>query len=252
MAAIAKLLKLSDLNKLDSATAERVVKKDRVLPPFDFTEYKNKGEEGGLVFLKSKLYDSIASKPADSDYARKEYVLNLKDILDPILNAKSIAEITQYANSFSRRTLHDYKIIVRSEIDNFQKEILSSDRTKSSMDSISEKFKKIIGDMVPGAESIIEKIVGGEIKQSFEIDRELYSLMNKYYFVSDTNKGLRMLPSVYGDRFFNLLMCRTDPSIRVWREALQYNPLSEETAAKKYKDYVEKRNCIQLTKVPLF
>ncbi|EQA55365.1 LPD1 domain-containing protein [Leptospira kmetyi] len=241
MAAIAKLLKLSDLNKLDSATAERVVKKDRVLPPFDFTEYKNKGEEGGLVFLKSKLYDSIASKPADSDYARKEYVLNLKDILDPILNAKSIAEITQYANSFSRRTLHDYKIIVRSEIDNFQKEILSSDRTKSSMDSISEKFKKIIGDMVPGAESIIEKIVGGEIKQSFEIDRELYSLMNKYYFVSDTNKGLRMLPSVYGDRFFNLLMCRTDPSIRVWREALQYNPLSEETAAKKYKDYVEKK-----------
>ncbi|RHX90254.1 class I SAM-dependent methyltransferase [Leptospira yasudae] len=240
MAAIAKLLKNADLEKLDSATAERVVKKDRVLPQFDYTEYKNKGENGGLVFLKSKLYEAIASKPADSDYARKEYVQNLKEILDPILNAKTISEITDYANSFSRRTLRDFMSKIRSEISEFQSECSNSDQTKDSINAIAEKYKKIIGNTVPGTETIIEKLVSGEINQTYEIDRELYSLLNKYYYVNDSKPGLRLIPSVMGDRFANLLFTKTDPAIMVWRDALRYNPLSEETASKKYKDYVEK------------
>ncbi|MCG6195654.1 methyltransferase [Leptospira sp. FAT2] len=253
LAAISKLIKISDLEKLDPVTAERVVKKERVLPPFEYTEYKNKGEDGGLVFLKSKIYESIASKPADSEAARKEYVELLNKVLSPILKSKSTQEILDYANSFSRNTLHNkYGTIIFSQIETYKEEISKPNLSTESLNEITKNYKDSVGKIVPGIETIFDKIQRGEVKELYQIKREIYPLLNKYYYTSIYDENLRVLPSVFGDRLFNILHRSTSAGSEVWNKAVLYNPLDEQTASKLFNDNLEKLKIEKIVRIESF
>ena len=88
-----KAITMNDLEKMDNATAYKVVTKDRILPDIDVEQRRLNGELPGVVFLKKKLHEAVSAKPANTPEARKAYVELVPKIFEKIDQAKTIDEI---------------------------------------------------------------------------------------------------------------------------------------------------------------
>ncbi|MBM9578925.1 methyltransferase [Leptospira sp. 201903070] len=237
LAALSKILSLSEIESLDPVTAERVVKKERVLPAFDFKVYKDRGEEPGLVYLKSKLYESIASKPVDSEYARRKYVQLLNKLITPILNAKTLNEIEDYAYSFYEISTYSQFGKLTTELSSLRREISDPNFNSNSIGEIKSKYLDRIASIVPGAEVLVEKILSGTLKDIGPIRKEADAFVKKSAFQSKKDPELIVFGSVFGDKLFNMLHKRSEAGLNAWNQAGLYNPLTEEEATTRYEKF---------------
>lgn len=236
-AAKKKLLETSDLKAFDSVTAEKSVKKDRVLPPFDATMYRQNGEDSGLVYLKAKLYESIASKPADSPSAREAYVGTLRKVLDPILNARSIEEIFHYGDSFKRVPPYLYEREVRESI----RDAIDELRTAKDQAVVLDKVLDRLGTLVPGIEGIVTPIIraanqGGQsnLRYSAALSK---ALAQQNTFKSIVDDAIVIAPEIFGNKFMNLLKRSTKPSLAVWQDARNKNGKTKDQADGQYEAF---------------
>jgi hypothetical protein len=95
MAAI-RVLTAGDLEKLDNATAYKVVTKERILPDIDAEAEKANGVESGAAYLKKKLRESVNAKPPNTPEDRKLFVELTPKIFEQIDKAKTIEELRQF------------------------------------------------------------------------------------------------------------------------------------------------------------
>ncbi|RHX83243.1 LPD1 domain-containing protein [Leptospira stimsonii] len=234
LAALSKILSLNEIDKLDPVTSERIVKKERVLPPFDFKIYKDRGEESGLVYLKSKLYESIASKPADSEYARRVYVQSLNKLITPVLNAQSFDEIEDYAYSFYEISTYSQFGKLTTELTSLFREVSHPNFNSNSIEELRSKYKDRIASIVPGSEVLVDKILSGTLKDIGPIRKEANSFIKKSAFQSKKDPELMVYGSVFGDKLFNMLHKRSETGLNAWNQARLYNSLTEKEATSRY------------------
>ncbi len=234
-AALSKLLSYADISNMDFVTAERVVKKDRVITPFNARERKEKGESAGLTYLKAKIYEAIASKPADSPFAREQYVKNLEKIMAPIFNAKTINEIQSYSLNFVEISPYDLSNKF-GEVMNSLKSKLNG-ITENEKNILKEEYQKLFAEIIPGSEVLVDRILNGKVINSYDFRKEIMVFLKKPSYRFDNDPNLIVHSTVFGDKLINLLRRRTDSGKNIWNNAKLFEPLGEQEAKAQYEKY---------------
>ncbi len=93
-----RVLTAGDLDKLDNATAYRVVTKERILPDINPQAEKDNGVESGAAYMKKKLRESVNAKPPNTPEDRKKFVELTPKIFEKIDAAKTIEDIRTIGN----------------------------------------------------------------------------------------------------------------------------------------------------------
>ncbi len=88
-----RILSAGDLDKLDNATAYRVVTKERILSDIDAEAEKANGVESGAAYLKKKLREAVNSRPPNTPEDRKKFVELTPKIFEKIDAAKTVEEL---------------------------------------------------------------------------------------------------------------------------------------------------------------
>ncbi|WP_244894500.1 LPD1 domain-containing protein [Leptospira alexanderi] len=234
-AALSKLLSYSDISNMDFVTAERVVKKDQIIAPFNARESKEKGESAGLTYLKAKLYEAIASKPADSPFAREQYVKNLEKIMAPILNAKTINEIQSYALNFVEISPYELRNKFEAVMNSLKSKL--NGITENEKDAFREEYQKLFAEIIPGSEVLVDKVLNGTLNNSYDFHKEIKVFLKKPSYRFDNDPNLIVHSTVFGDKLINLLRRRTDPGKNTWNDAMLFEPLGELEAKAQYEKY---------------
>lgn len=94
-AAAFKLITMQSLEQIeqDPVMAYKMVKKEAVFPKFDPIEQKALGITSGACFLKTKIRESVSSKPKDTPLARAAYVKFCDKLYNDLLGCKTIFDI---------------------------------------------------------------------------------------------------------------------------------------------------------------
>jgi hypothetical protein len=194
---------MDDLEKLDPATAEKMVRKDKVLTPFEPLSLKSQGESPGLVFIKKKILDSIAQKPSDSPNSRILFVHFAKKLSDDITAAKSYEDIEKIAEKYFVR------MYTRGR-SGFKHEYLFSDSVMADP-TVSEALKQ--ADAASGGKDIMNMTLRGGNRQAYSASAAL------------------------GGRFLNMMDRSTDAAKAVWTAAKTLDPLTDAEARASYDAY---------------
>jgi len=93
---------------MDNATAYDMVKKERVIEPYDAKEDIKSGASGGTVFIKKLLYVAIPSRPDDNPESRALYIEKIPEIWSDILAIKDFDGLYKYGTDRFMRSFSQY------------------------------------------------------------------------------------------------------------------------------------------------
>jgi len=129
---------LDDLEQ-DEITAIKMVVKDKVYPPIDIEQEKQKGVSAGAAYLKKSLREAMASRPSEnSANKRKIYVIFIERLLKDLSDIKTAKQIEDYMRSISDWTNRDIAMLVIADF-NID---LENPQTKAKFEAALEVLNK--------------------------------------------------------------------------------------------------------------
>jgi hypothetical protein len=119
MAAFKGLIKLSDLSNIevDSVTAEKLIKKDKVYPKINYNEQIEKGVSAGTLYLKDKLRESVISEPKGSKEIRAMYVGLIEWLVELVEDTKDINSLKENFSYFYKGSLRKAILIANPDLE---------------------------------------------------------------------------------------------------------------------------------------
>jgi len=195
-----RLISSKLLNDLeqDPTMAFNMVKKDNVWPAYNVQELKDKGVSSGAAYLMVKIRESVPTKPDNSPNKRSSYVHFLELIISDFATCKTYEDIQQVIDGYK----------------------------KFSLDRIIEYF------IDPSLLDLkMDDIQRQELIRKAESDP-------KYRRLTYSGTFKKLIEEVFSTRFANMLFNYSDAAYAIWREAREFNQISEEQS----KELIEKNN----------
>jgi len=195
-----RLISSKLLNDLeqDPTMAFNMVKKDNVWPPYNVQELKDKGVSSGAAYLMVKIRESVPTKPDNSPNKRSSYVHFLELMIGDFAMCKTYDDIVKVIEGYKKFTL-----------DRIIEYFIDPSLLNLKMDDIQRQ------ELIKKAESD-----------------------PKYRRLTYSGTFKKLIEEVFSVRFANMLFNYSDAAYAIWREAKEFNAISEEES----KELIENKN----------